>query len=47
MTPARQKTNWAAHLFVYLALVSLGVVLLYLALVGPERFKKPPREDEL
>jgi hypothetical protein len=43
MTIARDKTNWAAHLYVYLALVSLGLLLLYLALVGPERFAK--RED--
>ena len=42
MTLARHKTNWAAHLYVYLALVSLGVTLLYLALVGPERDK--PRD---
>jgi hypothetical protein len=40
MTIAREKTNWAAHLYVYLALVSLGLLLLYLALVGPERFAK-------
>src|ERR671911_2042786 len=40
MTIARQKTNWAAHLYVYLAVVSLGLLLLYLALVGPERFSK-------
>jgi hypothetical protein len=40
MTIAREKTNWAAHLYVYLALVSLGLLLLYLALVGPERFTK-------
>jgi hypothetical protein len=47
MTLARQETNWAAHLFVYLALVSLGVTLLYLALVGPERFKdRQSREDQ-
>jgi hypothetical protein len=39
MTIARE-TNWAAHLYVYLALVSLGVLLLYLALAGPERFAK-------
>ena len=39
MTLARQETNWAAHLFVYLALLSLGVTLLYLALAGPGRFK--------
>jgi hypothetical protein len=38
MTLAREKTNWAAHFFVYLALLSLGLLLLYLALVGPERF---------
>ena len=40
MTIAREKTNWAAHLFVYLALISLGLILLYLALAGPDRFKK-------
>lgn len=39
MTIARDKTNWAAHLYVYLALVSLGLLLLYLALVAPERFQ--------
>ncbi len=37
MTLARQKTNWAAHLYVYLAVLSLGVALLYLALTGPDR----------
>ena len=46
MTLARHKTNWAAHLFVYLALISLGVALLSLALVGPERFKARQREDQ-
>ena len=40
MTIGREKTNWAAHLYVYLTLVSLGLLLLYLALVGPERFAK-------
>src|SRR5215212_3281273 len=40
MTIAREKTNWAAHLYVYLVLLSLGLLLLYLALVGPERFAK-------
>lgn len=29
MTIARDKTNWAAHLYVYLALISLGLTLLY------------------
>lgn len=43
MTIAREKTNWAAHLYVYLALVSLGLLLLYLALVGPERFANAKR----
>lgn len=37
MTIARDETNWAAHLYVYLALMSLGVTLLYQALRGPER----------
>jgi hypothetical protein len=47
MTLAREKTNWAAHLYVYLALVSLGLLLLYLALVGPDRFaKRDDRTDE-
>ena len=46
MTLARHKTNWAAHLYVYLALVSLGLTLLYLALVGPERFKTRRTNDE-
>jgi hypothetical protein len=40
MTIGRGETNWAAHLYVYLALVSLGLLLLYLALAGPERFKR-------
>jgi hypothetical protein len=44
MTIGREETNWAAHLFVYLALVSLGLLLLFLALVGPDRFKKRERE---
>jgi hypothetical protein len=46
MTIARDKTNWAAHLYVYLALLSLGVTLLYLALAGPERFKGRQSDDE-
>jgi len=44
MTIAREKTNWAAHLYVYLALVSLGLLLLYLALVGPDRFRRSDAE---
>ena len=36
MTIARNETNWAAHLFVYLAVLSLGLVMIYLALTGPQ-----------
>ncbi len=46
MTIARDKTNWAAHLYVYLALVSLGVAMLWLALVGPDRFTGSDPEDQ-
>ena len=46
MTVAREKTNWAAHLYVYLALMSLGLTMLYLALTGPDRFKKPETRDD-
>ena len=44
MTIARDKTNWAAHLYVYLALISLGLLLLYLALAGPDRFKETEKD---
>jgi hypothetical protein len=37
MTIARQKTNWAAHLYVYLAIFALGLAVLYLALTGTEQ----------
>jgi hypothetical protein len=38
MTIAREKTNWAAHLYVYLAILALGLATLYLALTGtPEK----------
>ena len=40
MTLGRHETNWAAHLYVYLALASLGLTVLYLALAGPDRFKR-------
>jgi uncharacterized membrane protein YsdA (DUF1294 family) len=46
MTIARDKTNWAAHLYVYLALVSLGITMLYLALAGPDRFTKQNEPEE-
>src|SRR5918999_765689 len=47
MTIARDKTNCAARLYVYLALVSLGLTMLYLALVGPDRSKPPPTDEGL
>ena len=46
MTIARDKTNWAAHLYVYLALLSLGIAMLYLALIGPDSFKKQDSRGE-
>jgi hypothetical protein len=46
MTIARQKTNWAAHLYVYLAVVSLGLAMLYLALSGPGDSAPAQTEDD-
>jgi hypothetical protein len=37
MTIARDETNWAAHLYVYMAVFALGLATLYLALTGTER----------
>ncbi len=37
MTIARDKTNWAAHLYVYLAVLALGLATIYLALTGMDR----------
>jgi uncharacterized membrane protein YsdA (DUF1294 family) len=37
MTIAREKTNWAAHLYVYLAVLALGITTIYLALVGTDQ----------
>jgi hypothetical protein len=45
MTIAREKTNWAAHLYVYLAVLALGLAMLYLALTGTQQ-SGPMREDE-
>jgi len=44
MTIARDKTNWAAHLYVYLAVFALGLATLYLALTGIEQLESA-RED--
>jgi hypothetical protein len=45
MTIARHETNWAAHLYVYLALFVLGLATLYLALAGTEQ-SQPVRKAE-
>jgi predicted membrane channel-forming protein YqfA (hemolysin III family) len=45
MTIAREKTNWAAHLYVYMAVLALGLATLYLALTGTEQ-AQPVQEDE-
>jgi len=37
MTIARDKTNWAAHLYVYMAVLALGLATIYLALRGTEQ----------
>jgi hypothetical protein len=37
MTIAREKTNWAAHLHVYMAVLALGLAMVYLALTGTEQ----------
>ena len=36
MTIAREETNWAAHLYVYMAVLTLGLATIYLALTGTE-----------
>jgi hypothetical protein len=45
MTIAREKTNWAAHLYVYLAVLALGLATLYLALTGIERSEPVEAEE--
>src|SRR5918998_6256685 len=44
MTIAREKTNWAAHLYVYLAVLALGIAMTYLALTGTEE-SEPVQEE--
>jgi hypothetical protein len=46
MTIAREKTNWAAHLYVYLAILALGLATLYLALTGTPEEEEPVKKDE-
>ena len=45
MTIAREKTNWAAHLYVYLAVLALGLATIYLALTGTEQ-SQAAKHDE-
>jgi hypothetical protein len=45
MTIAREKTNWAAHLYVYMAILALGLATLYLALTGIERSESVEQDD--
>jgi peptidoglycan/LPS O-acetylase OafA/YrhL len=47
MTIARQKTNWAAHLYVYLAVLALGLATLYLALTGIEESVEAVETEEV
>jgi hypothetical protein len=46
MTIAREKTNWAAHLYVYLAILTLGLATLYLALAGTPEETDAVEKDE-
>lgn len=45
MTIARDKTNWAAHLYVYMAVLALGLAMVYLALTGTERAESVQAEE--
>jgi hypothetical protein len=45
MTIAREKTNWAAHLYVYAALLALGVAFIYLALTGIDEPESGRKEE--
>jgi hypothetical protein len=45
MTVARQEANWAAHLYVYLALLALGLTPIYLALTGTEEEEEEEEEE--
>ena len=46
MTIAREKTNWAAHLYVYMAILALGLATLYLALTGTPEETDAIEKDE-
>lgn len=45
MTVARQETNWAAHLYVYMAIFALGLATLYLALTGTPKEGEPVKDE--
>ena len=46
MTIARDETNWAAHLYVYLALMSLGLTLLWQALRAEQDSAEPESAEK-
>src|ERR687893_408254 len=46
MTIARDETNWAAHLYVYMAILALGLATIYLALSGKPEEEDDPRRPE-
>jgi hypothetical protein len=46
MTVARQETNWAAHLYVYMAVLALGIAMTYLALTGTPEESEPLQRDQ-
>ena len=46
MTIAREKTNWAAHLYVYMAILALGLATIYLALTGKPEDNESVQADE-
>jgi hypothetical protein len=45
MTIAREKTNWAAHLYVYMAVLALGLATIYLALTGTEQSDATEKDE--
>jgi hypothetical protein len=45
MTIAREKTNWAAHLYVYMAVLALGLAMVYLALTGTAQSEPAETEE--
>ncbi len=46
MTIARNQTNWAAHLYTYMAVLALGLATIYLALTGTQRPETVHEDDD-